>query len=194
MDGGGDETLRHGAARWSHALTAVCHLFMQCCGLVHRRRVRVSYVSFYCGTVVAGSWKCNLCLSGSCCCFLGALIPPVLNQTENRSFVPWVCQGTWGLEYSEVFLEMFPCVYLLFWVTLIRLEITYRGTGLMCGYVYVCVWGGSIYCLRYLYQFKPVDITLLLGVFIFELWHRKENYFLEMNFYGVCQITDSYGG
>lgn len=66
MDSGRDEKTRRGAAWWSHAPTAFCPLFMQCCGLVHRRRVRVSYVSFYCCTAAARSWKCHWCLSGLC--------------------------------------------------------------------------------------------------------------------------------
>lgn len=57
----------------------------------------------------------------------------------------------------EVFPEMFLCVYLLCQVTFIRLEITCRGIGLVC----VCV-GVSIYCLRYLDQFKPVAILFCL--------------------------------
>lgn len=50
-------------------------LFMQCCGLVHRRRVRVSYVSFYCCRISARGSKYYSCLSGACCLFEMLLIP-----------------------------------------------------------------------------------------------------------------------
>lgn len=113
MDRGCDEKTRHSAAWWSHTLTAFCPLFMQCCGLVHRRRVRVSYVSFYCCRIAAGSWKYCSCLSGACCLFQLFLFP-VLYQPDSRSSRTMSFQGIWGIGDSDIFIFSQRCFYLSF--------------------------------------------------------------------------------
>lgn len=71
------------ATRWLHSAP----LFMQCCGLVHRRRVRVSYVSFSRCRMAARGWEYYSCLSGACCFFQMLFIPvPRISQRVNHLY------------------------------------------------------------------------------------------------------------
>lgn len=71
------------ATRWLHSAP----LFMQCCGLVHRRRVRVSYVSFSCCRIATRGWKYCSCLSGACCFFQMFFIPVLrISQRVSRLY------------------------------------------------------------------------------------------------------------
>lgn len=150
------------ATRWLRSAP----LFMQCCGLVHRRRVPVSYVSFYCCRIAARGWNFYSCLSGACCLFQLFLIPVLrISQSINHLYNEF----SRHLRYTTFWdFSGDVVVYLSCCVTLIRSEITCTGI----------VW--EVHCLRDLYEFKPVDILFYLQESCFRIWIMacKRNLFL----------------
>lgn len=66
----------------------------------------------------------------TCVCRVHAAAPGCFNpcaEPNRKSIIcAMSCQGAWELQFSEVFLEMLLCIYLLFGVTFTALEITCR--------------------------------------------------------------------